>query len=1518
MAIDIVDLTQDSDLDESPRKTANAALARFTPRNAKSAVNGLGHVSESQEVLRIQNGHSPINGVNAQQSDDAVQSIEDAEFNKRFAKRRKITYSDFEFGNKQPIFEHTNTVGERHRAVTVETVRCQEHDEQQEYSLDLNVMNMSHGCSDLVRHMKISHMQPVKDSVYFVSESLRTATTQESPQPFTKIEICTVLQKHSSSISHRNADELKRKNIRENRELKEGINFTSGNFRVSPLSSSMSSGPIGMPRTASKVEGPVKAPRTFDTINPTPSLAKILQPVAVHPEEDGRVQSIPINPEAEDNILVNAPWAADKSNQMLHRARNSQPIAVESKKDQRLRQVPVDSEDERSRTTAVYGEPTKSPVRASQRNTVTGVNVLPELRQSTMTPCCSRLAYTADDNLLLAQLKEVTNLSWDDIMAHFPGRSGGSLQTHFCTEIKRKNLETNQKIAINNLPNHGKTEFQASLCMDKSTEGTHSNTLHQTSESEVFLSKCSLTDPNVQLDEHAYPSLSPIYSAYRSQSPPPPEARKEGTFIMMENLPRVTSRSKHGELYTPEDDALLSRLKDIEGLSWNEIATYFPGRTKHSLQFRYSSKLKGKSLAALPSSKSWQDAVHATMKQPSTNLRVRRLKRERGHSAEDGFIPWDDSKKRKLVEDGALKAAANEFSEVEAADVDSLSRQDRTYPSAISRVLRQRELGTTCGRGWAGPVRGISDELINHALDGYHLRRHFERMGGDVTCVAWSPDGIRFAAGSIPVSDDRSMQYNNQLNLLVGNSTDGTLFEQPEHHVPRPLIDDDDNINSLRSMRETQDSRLFKTVTAVAFSPNGKHLYTAGSDAMLRMYRVKSDEWKTKCQSEIKHPASVDLLSVNNSGVLATGCHSSADGCVQVFQHAQKTFNLRLSLSSQRTEAPSALPIFPSALRWGVAHHHSNFLLAGFTSDSVNDETDFAGDTALWNVETGQRVPLRTVTRFVFDVAWNPTPSSASTAFAVASTPGTGKPYKGKSSVVQCYAPGQNMARQVLEWECPASDINDVVYCPHDSNLIAAGATDGKVYVWDKRFANRNQKPLHTLTHGDSLNVLDPYRDREQTDTGIRFLSWAATGSRLYSGSSDGVVKVWNPYRAPDNAQVQEIATFHSSIMSGAFSTDYRDLLIGEESGRINLLSINYDDEDGAPKPSSSFKLHRAPVPHQVSMSEIPSAHELLESGQIELKPMGDLPVRQAVQGPHYKGPYLKPSINEREQAQKILDRAIQLQKEAKSALKSTQRKGTDEEISKAESVAEDSEKRLNRARDALEHMSRRYDDALKLEPSAAENQHNFYELQKKRAELEATHPAEPCDLDCNYLPKEAPFDCGRSEQRVPSAIQALPRSSVDLSKLDCKAFFEAGLSGKCMYCSIQTSNPLQKMQLKHLCLARLASIKSKFTMTCEYCKTPIRQTSGKDAPSLCEGCNFTCFRCTLTLQVVSSRTEGGQSLYCSHCGVSWIPGVLGYEIVQDDKPKSRNELRLNKNHIEDLDGEDTELIFYHSKWQCD
>ncbi|KAI7713570.1 WD40 repeat-like protein [Hortaea werneckii] len=841
--------------------------------------------------------------------------------------------------------------------------------------------------------------------------------------------------------------------------------------------------------------------------------------------------------------------------------------------------------------------------------------------------------------------------------------------------------------------------------------------------------------------------------------------------------------------FTPDENALLVKLKEVDGLSWREITDYFPGRSQNTLGVHYSTKVHKRTvpIGELPSETSIPKApqpppaapkrasipVQSDFRRPPIQAPPRRTKRGGGPSAVDGYVSWTQVKDSALRENSVSSREDDSVSGT--PDVGPRANQDRIFSQSLPRMLRQRELGGSTGRSWVTPSRRIPEDLKNHAVDGHTLARTFENTCGDVTCLAWSPRGKQFAAGSIAVSDDRSMQYNSGLNLLAGDSESGSLQELPEHHISRPLIDaGSGNVNGLHAMRESQDPRLFMTVASVGFSPTGDLLYSAGGDKKMRAYRMHDDVGKTECCYEIDHAAPIDILSVNNHGVVATACHSGTDGNVRVYRCDDKTFDPKLCLSPSRKDAQSNLPLFPSALKWGVAAQHSNLLLGGFSCDTTDEIRSTAGETALWNGETGQRIALSTTTRNVFDLAWNPSPSAAGTVLAVAAVPGTGKSYRGKQSVVQVYAPDQNRAKQVNELECPAFDINDVTYCPHDENLIAAGATDGKVYIWDMRYTSRNQMPLHTLSHGNSVNVLDHDRDSELADTGVRFLSWGATSSRLYSGSSDGVVKVWNPYRATGGALVKDVATFQTAIMSGAFNHDFRDLLVGEECGRLNLLQVDArSDGDTQSARPQRFKLQNAPRPqrdHREVSGKV-AGDELLQSRRIITRPMGALPKWQAVQGPNYDGPY---AIAPREtwlQVENDLKRAQDAQNDAHSTMdidsSQTSEHGT---------AIRDADNRVKAAQMAIERLQIRHDDAVPLMQQAAENQRKLCREEKKRMQLEASlaHPTECCKLDCNFLPRDDDIGLGvpdsrRSEQRIPAALRRLPKGPVNLAEMDCK-----------------------------------------------------------------------------------------------------------------------------------------------------
>jgi WD40 repeat protein len=1141
--------------------------------------------------------------------------------------------------------------------------------------------------------------------------------------------------------------------------------------------------------------------------------------------------------------------------------------------------------------------------------------------------------YSAEESEMLRRFKQDENMSWDEIVKRFPGRTKGSLSTHYIT--KARHGAAGSRPAIPMAASTARRTSAASAPAERANESASTNG--------PVVSRSRLSDWTAHSgrQDHSSPASALLQSTAQQRRPATPltsqQPQRAQSHATRSQRPSQTGSNQNGtptsgrrNEYTAEDAALVKQLKEFDKLSWDEIMSYFPARSKGSLQVFYSTKVKNKVLPPPPPGFVAARLASSVPAQPSTaparappvlartateslgpeemvNLRPKRARRD---ARQDGMVSWADAMTSgRLVEpdEGVAKAEAltSQSPEAEIRAAGPLVEQDRIYCSTPSQILRRREIGTG-GRYVSSSAKGVPDELKNHVLDDFNLHKHYERTCGDVTSIAWSPNGTTFAAGSIAISDGRNMQYNSGLNLLVGNSAASVLQELSEHHIPRPLIEDAGNVNALHSMRESQDPRLFLTVAAVAFSPDGSRLYSAGSDKKVRIYSTSDEVRESKCQYAIDHSATVDLLSVSNNGLLATACHSS-DGSVQVFDCGSTDYSLRLSLSPSKGYQQA--PLFPSALRWGTAKVHSGFLLAGFSSEGDDGEWGPSGETVLCNVETGQRLGLNTATRNVFDLAWNPSPSPGATTFAVASTPSGPKSYR--RTTVQCYAPEQNGARQVLELDCPACDINDLVYSPFDDRIIAAGATDGRVYVWDMRYAKSDQSPLHTLKHGNSLNVLDPDRDRELVDTGVRFLSWGATGSRLYSGSSDGVVKVWNPYRSTGNALVKDAATFKTAIMSGAFNHDHRELLIGEECGRLNLLTVGLDDEDGVVKPSSASTLHRAPEPN-TDGSPFVRARELLHTEQIVLRPMGDLPIRQAVQGPKYNGPYHKPSEEDWTQAQVNLNEALNAQNDAHSSmeLESSQ-------DSPRETKIREADLRVHNAQSTYERLQTRQDESSLLQHAAEATQRDFALREKKRLQLEATELTEACKLPCNFLPPYADGvvpDSGRSEQRIPHAIQSPRLRSIEVHEMNCKELFESGLAAICEPCAKKkTANPRMAGHLDIMCRQRCARIRASFKGTCVECSTPIRDERGG---GMCEACNFSCFRCSTRVQTVG--LDDGVELYCPVCHASWMPGVLGYDPVSDASEKLKGLVLATQKDEETglYEGEDTEIMHYLSKWE--
>jgi len=543
----------------------------------------------------------------------------------------------------------------------------------------------------------------------------------------------------------------------------------------------------------------------------------------------------------------------------------------------------------------------------------------------------------------------------------------------------------------------------------------------------------------------------------------------------------------------------------------------------------------------------------------------------------------------------------------------------------VSSSLRQRELGSTSLLAKAA--------LLTTTLGP---SRVFKKASSDVTNVAWAPNGEAFAIGSAALMDNHSMQYNRRNNLLLGDVTAGNIQELPHHAIKRVAVS---------GVNTTQDQLLYTSVSTVKFAPNGTTMFTAGYDNVARIWAI--EDGIPYLGPQYRHKSTLELLEVNASGNLFATASRQAERSIQVLGTAIDTPEARQAVNVFSSPKATKYPdwqIMPSVLRWGpVSMSQEKYLVAGFSS-TLRDSGG-QGQTCIWDIEAQEPLIEKTGSGNVFDIAWSP---NIFGRLAIAGSL-SGSVNKGTNSVVRImdsWRVNQNSRLHVkpqhtLELECPALDINDVIFNAKDNNLITTGCTDSRVYLWDLR---RPDDILHCFSHGKTLVELDltAGQSAESLDTGIRFVSWDESGRKLFSGSSDGVIALWDPYVAPEDAHVLNVVQLGSGVMSGAFSPDFSNLLLGEEDGTVTMLSagnavdtcqpLEYNeiekftykeaDQDEFDSLYDFLKIESVPDDDANATAGIRTAQTKLDSREMKLVPLAGFPRGQAVQGPYYRGPY--------------------------------------------------------------------------------------------------------------------------------------------------------------------------------------------------------------------------------------------------------------------------------------------------------
>ncbi|KAM0418661.1 hypothetical protein ACHAPT_012358 [Fusarium lateritium] len=487
--------------------------------------------------------------------------------------------------------------------------------------------------------------------------------------------------------------------------------------------------------------------------------------------------------------------------------------------------------------------------------------------------------------------------------------------------------------------------------------------------------------------------------------------------------------------------------------------------------------------------------------------------------------------------------------------------------SQMSSLLLARELDGNKGFHRTRKYVNFRNEFKTLREDELEVVAEFTNCAGDITTGAWVSDDS-FLCGTTAHSDTHNQQYNKPGNLLLCSTSKGTLRAFPDHRIPRPHVEKGEN--STEAMRRSQDLWLYSSVVSSDYDQPNDLAYTSSFDKTVKVWKVDPNGEGMEAIATWQHIGNVNFVAAakDGSGRVATAADSPTDA-VRVYtvnkdnivDSPYQTF----SCSRNDADGSDKWAYHPATMQWGRAPGTEHLLLVGYSPRSLSgDDHDIpeekrnSGEITLWDAEEGRRIPVMTAsTANVFEVAWHPNLQR----FIIATTP-TGLNVLGHKIRTQVHIFQRDRERvdggygQFQALDCYASDINELTIVPNSiaHAYVTAACTDGKVYVWDTA---QGDKPIHTLRHGKPIE--EYYGDREKEDTGVKFTAWGSSPDRFYTGSSDGVVKVWN-VRKGKKPFVRDILTAPGPIAFGGFSPDSSKLAIGDATGRVFVLSVDERD----------------------------------------------------------------------------------------------------------------------------------------------------------------------------------------------------------------------------------------------------------------------------------------------------------------------------------------------------------------------
>jgi WD40 repeat protein len=354
--------------------------------------------------------------------------------------------------------------------------------------------------------------------------------------------------------------------------------------------------------------------------------------------------------------------------------------------------------------------------------------------------------------------------------------------------------------------------------------------------------------------------------------------------------------------------------------------------------------------------------------------------------------------------------------------------------------------------------------------------KSFQADQGEIRSVAWSPDGLRIAAGtqndrnSVKVWDART---DNTLWSGSGDvwETNGVSWSPDGRFLATGgeegvAVIWDGNGGEAHGGKARDGKVLFRlrghrsALGGVSWSSDGRHLATASADGTARVWDAKTGE---ELMTLAGHHDWVNDTAWNpDARHLAT---ASRDGTAKIWDTGA---NEPLTLSGH-SDRVSSVDWSPDGTR---------------LASSSNDKT-----ARIWDTVTGK--PLLTLeghSDWVNDISWNPDGKRIATASG--------------DKTVKIWDSQAGKALQTF----PSNDSGwmRVAWSPNGGRL-AAGAGDGSIVIWD---AEGKNPPRHLVDSKHAFVVLalawNPDGNKILTASGGRTVIWnAETGAMLYTLTDD-------------------------------------------------------------------------------------------------------------------------------------------------------------------------------------------------------------------------------------------------------------------------------------------------------------------------------------------------------------------------------------------------------------------------------